>query len=325
MERRVAVLLVEGYTDSTLAVLMDVLRAANALAGPTFRVTLCSAEGGPLTAASGLTSASTRTLRSARNADVVVLPGIWAESPREIDAVLARGETQALARAAKSAHARGALVAASCSGVFVLADAGVLDGARATTAWWLAPHLRRRCPRVEVDAKASLVVGSNVVCAGAVFGVADLALHLVARFLGPAIAHRCANVLLLAPHPSQAPYMAVHQLGHNDRVVRDAETWVRANLARAFDVRELARGVGTSPRTLARRLDAAVGMSPIRFVQHLRVEMAVHLLHTTRRGIDEIARDVGYADANTLRRLLRRDAHATPRELRARRPTRVAS
>lgn len=102
-------------------------------------------------------------------------------------------------------------------------------------------------------------------------------------------------------------------------MVRRAETWARAHLAEGFDMSTLARRAGASPRTLARRLDAALGLSPIGFVQRLRVETAVHLLETSRLSLDDIGARVGYADANTLRRLVRRDTGLSPRDLRNRR------
>jgi transcriptional regulator GlxA family with amidase domain len=172
---------------------------------------------------------------------------------------------------------------------------------------------------VQVDAAAALVAHERLLTAGAVFAIADLALHLVARFAGPSIAHRCAGLLLLDEHPSQTPYMAVHQLGANDRLVRSAEAWIRAHLADDFDIAQLSKSVGVSPRTLSRKLALAVGLSPIAFVQRVRVETAVHRLRTTRASIEEISASVGYADTGTLRRLIRRETHTSPRELRRRR------
>ncbi|MEZ4360810.1 MAG: helix-turn-helix domain-containing protein [Kofleriaceae bacterium] len=160
------------------------------------------------------------------------------------------------------------------------------------------------------------MVHGRVLTAGAVFGMADLALHLVTRFAGPATARLTSRLLLLDTHPSQAAYMAVHHLTSDDPVVRRAEAWIRAHLAEAFDIPTLARRVGVSARTLARRVAAAVGKSPLGFVQQLRVETAVHLLESTRMSLQQISEKVGYADANTLRRLLAREAQASPRELR---------
>jgi len=113
--------------------------------------------------------------------------------------------------------------------------------------------------------------------------------------------------------------MALGSLQRDDAVVRRAETWARAHLADGFDIATLARRAGASPRTLARRLAAALDLSPIAFVQRLRVETAVHLLETSRLTLDEISARVGYADPNTLRRLVHRATGLSPREVRRRR------
>lgn len=319
MPARVVLLLTEGFTDSGLSVMVDVLRAANSIAGNAFEIVLASAKGGPVLSASGLVTASTRSVRAVTNADVVLVLGLWVESSHALDAALERPQVRVLVRAVTKAVERGALVGASCAGVFLLAEAGVLANRRATTTWWLASHLQTRHPSVRVDAEAALVTDRKLLTSGAVFGVADLALHLVARSLGPRVAHRCANLLLLDRHPSQAPYMAVHQLSTDDPLVRSAEKWARAHLPERFSIARLAKGVGTSQRTLTRKLAAAVGQSPLAFVQRIRVETAVFLLRTSSRSLDQISDDVGYEDASTLRRLLRREARASPRELRLRR------
>ena len=244
--------------------------------------------------------------------------GIERQVIADPDAALEREDVRHLVRAVASGHARGAIVGAACSGAFLLAEAGVLDGRQATTTWWLAPHLKRRRPQVTVSAEKALVVDGRVLCAGAVFAQADLALHLVSRFAGPTVARRCSDLLLLDRHASQAPYMAVRHLASNEPTVRRAEAWVRAHLAERFDVAAVARHAGTSPRTLARRLTEAVGVSVIGFVQRVRVETATHLLETTRLSLGEISARVGYDDPNTLRRLIERETKTSPREVRRR-------
>jgi transcriptional regulator GlxA family with amidase domain len=329
MEKRVALVVVDGFTDSGLSVAVDVLRAANALVArdgkaPVFHIDVASPRGGRVRAASDLELAATKTLAVVRRADVVIVSGVWLADADQVDGSLARDDVKRVVRAVAAAHDRGALVGGSCSGVFVLAEAGLLDGRRATTTWWLAPHLKRRWPAVEVNAEQALVIDGRILCAGAVFAQADLALHLVSRFAGPAVARRCSNVLLLDPHASQAPYMTMRQLAANDPTVLRAEAWVRAHLTERFDVAAVARHAGTSPRTLGRRLQAAVGRSVIGFVQRLRVEVATHLLETSRLSLGEISARVGYDDPSTLRRLIERETSASPRELRRRKQGRAA-
>lgn len=321
VQRRIAILVRHGFADSGLAVALDVFRAANSLAiraakPAPFVVDVVTARGGPVRAASGLELRSTHAIGRARRADVVMVPGVWVEHAAELDRLLEQPESRALIRAVAAAHARGALVASSCGGAFVLADAGLLDGKAATTTWWLAAHLTRRHPRVQLDPSRALVSEGRVLTGGAVFAQADVALAIVARFAGPALARQCSRVLLLDTHASQAPYMAVEHLRTDDRTVRRAEAWIRAHLADPISIPALARHLATSPRTLARRLEAAVGLSPVAFVQRLRVESAVYLLRTTKHSLAEIAARVGYSDPGALRRLIQRETNASPRDLR---------
>jgi transcriptional regulator GlxA family with amidase domain len=323
MQRRVVILLLEGFTDSGLSVALDVLRTANALArragrAEPFRTRVAGLVRGAVTAASGVVVQATATVGSVRRADIVLVPGLWVEDATSLDARLARPDVARAARALAAAHRGGAIVGSSCSAAFVLAEAGLLDGKPATTTWWLAPQLQRRRPKVEVCADQSLVAAGRVLTAGAAFAMADLALHLVTRFAGPAAARLTSRLLLLDPHPSQAAYMAMQHVSSDDPLARRAERWIRAHLARDFDVATLAREVGASARTLARHLDAALGKSPLALVQQLRVEQAVHLLETTTLSLQQVSERVGYGDATTLRRLLRRDLQTSARDLRQR-------
>ncbi len=121
----------------------------------------------------------------------------------------------------------------------MLAEAGLLDGREATTAWWLGPHLKRRRPQVDVNVERSLIVRERVLCAGAVLAQADLALYLVLGSPGRRRLAAATGLLLLDTHASQAPYMALQHLAASDPTVRRAETWVRAHLADDFDVATL--------------------------------------------------------------------------------------
>jgi transcriptional regulator GlxA family with amidase domain len=144
----------------------------------------------------------------------------------------------------------------------------------------------------------------------------DLALWLIRR-VSPQLASLTAQYLIVDSRPSQSVYALTDHLVHADPLVGTFESWARANLARGFSLDDAARAVGASKRTLARRLRVVLGKSPLEYVQTLRVERAVHLLKTTRAGVDEIAARVGYADGVTLRTLLRRRLHAGVKDIRA--------
>ena len=197
-------------------------------------------------------------------------------------------------------------IAASCTGVFVLAQAGVLDDVSATTTWWLAASLAALFPRVRVDRDAMVVEEHGRVTAGASLAQLDLMLHLIAREAGPALASLVARYLVVDERPSQARYIVPSHLARSSTEVAAAERWVRTHLGEPFGIPELARSVGTSPRTLARRIVEATGSGPLAFVRRIRVDAARHLLATTRLPVDQVAARVGYEDPASLRRAFAR-------------------
>ncbi len=315
----------DGVTDSGVSVALDVLRAANALSArfglpAPFSVRVVGARGPTVTTAAGIVLRVGGTLRQLQTSDVVLVPGCWTEAPEDVDRLLARDDVARVATALRRAHDRGVIVGASCTGSFVLAAAGLLDGRKATTTWWLADVLRARYPCVDVTEHQTLIVDGTLLCAGTVFAMADLALAVVARVAGPILAHQCMKVLLLDEHPSQAPYMALRQTTTDEPGLREAEAYARRHLARGVSVSQLARAAGMSTRTFARRVEAALGTTPLGFIQRLRLETATHLLETSPLSLSEIAARVGYRDAGTLRRLLRDKLDVAPRQLRRTRP-----
>ena len=206
-------------------------------------------------------------------------------------------------------------MAAACIGTFVMAESGLLDRHQATTTWWLAPLFRTRYPAVLLDESSMIVKSGKRVTAGAALSHMDLALWLI-RQRSPKLASLTAKYLIVDSRPSQSAYILSDHLMHTDPVVERFERWARARLGDEFSLDEAAKAVATSKRTLARRLQAVLGKSPLSFVQSLRVERAVHLLKTSQDSVDEIAARVGYADGVTLRTLLRRELGYGVREIR---------
>jgi transcriptional regulator GlxA family with amidase domain len=209
-------------------------------------------------------------------------------------------------------------VGAACIGTFVLASAGLLDGQKATTTWWLAPHFRSLFPAVLLDDSRMVVESGRLVTAGAALAHVDLALWFV-RQKSPALADLTARYLVVDPRPSQSVFAISDHLAHHDPVVSRFEGWARVHLAERFSLGAAARSVGASERTLTRRLQRVLGKSPLSYVRDLRVERALHLLHTSDASIEDIAQQVGYGDGVTLRTLLRRKTGRGIRDLRSRR------
>ena len=315
-------MVLEGFTDSGLGVALDVLRAGNALSlragkrAPFEVEVLTPRADRRVRAASGLETRVHGTVARLTRCDVVLVPGCWLEGGEGVAALLARAEAVKVIAELERAAERGALIGASCAGTFLLAATGRLDGGVATTTWWLAEAFRARFPGVKLDVERTLTAQGRLLCAGTVFAMADLALSIVSRIAGPALARQCMRVLLLDRHASQAPYMVLRDMVHDEPVVQAAERWVRKHLAETVRVEHLARAVGASPRTLARRLDETLGTTPLGFIQRMRLEAATHLLESSKASLEEIAARVGYRDAGTLRRLMRRKLGSRPSELR---------
>lgn len=177
---------------------------------------------------------------------------------------------------------------------------------RATTSWFLGPEFLKRYPTVALDLDTMVVVDGNLVTAGAAFAHIDLALSLV-RSISPDLAQHVAKLLIIDERPSQAAFVAYEHLRHEDPIVVELERFVRARLDEPFNVAFVAQSLGTSRRTLERRVRAALNLTPLGFVQRLRIERARHLSATTDLTSAEIALRVGYANAETLRSLLRRE------------------
>jgi transcriptional regulator GlxA family with amidase domain len=172
-------------------------------------------------------------------------------------------------------------------------------------------------PAVRLDTAELVLTDGLWTTAGAAMAQMDLTVGLVARYAGARIAETCARKMILDERRSQAPYMAMSLLAASDDGVARAAAWARPRLSEGIGVSDLARALGQSPRTFSRRIVAATGLSPIRFLQQLRVERAIELIEATALSFEEIAYRVGYSDPSTLRSLVRRGAGAGPRELRA--------
>jgi transcriptional regulator GlxA family with amidase domain len=223
------------------------------------------------------------------------------------------------------AASAGAELTSSCTGGLLLASTGLLSGRRATSAWWLAPVFREMYPDVQLDTRELVLTDGPFTTAGAAMAQMDLTVGLVARYAGAEIADACARRMLLDERRSQAPYLAVGLLAASDAAVDRAAAFARSRLGSPLSVNDLAMAAGVAPRTFARRVARATGLSPVQFLQRLRMERALELIETTSLPFDAIAYQVGYAEPSTLRGLIRRAMGMGPREVRAKaRPARTA-
>jgi transcriptional regulator GlxA family with amidase domain len=319
---RIAVLVLHDVFDSGLTGVLDVLKAANDLRRcipqppPPWEVTAVGFDSTVRTSC-GLT-VDTEPVDRAEDCDLLLLPAVATAHPHGLVPWLEGAATAGVRDLVVRARARGAQLAASCTSTFLLAETGVLDGLRATTAWQLAPLFRERYPEVALDEQHMVTSCEGITTAGAAFSALDLALSLVRRS-SPTLGDLVADNLIIDERPAQATYTMPRALIHSDPVVAAFEDWVRRHLSRPVTLDDAARAVGVSKRTLQRRTQAVLGISPVHFVQDLRIEQAIHLLRSTDESIDVIAHRVGYESAGTLRVLLRERTGRTVGQHRGRR------
>ena len=315
---RVAVLALDHVFDTGLATVLDAFQTANelgalsGLSSPRFDVTVVGVRKHVRTSL-GLTVPVCAPGK--RAPDCVVVPAIGFKMPDTLQRALLRPDIRDAAALLRHWAGRGATMSAACIGTFVLAESGLLDDRDATTTWWLAPLFRTRYPDVRLDESHMLVKSGSIVTAGAALSHMDLALWLI-RQQSPKLAALTAKYLIVDSRPSQSAYVLTDHLIHSDPLVEKFERWARSRLAHGFSLDEAAKVAATSKRTLARRMQAVLGKSPLSYFQSLRVERAVHLLKTSDETVDEIAARVGYADGVTLRTLLRRRLGSGIKEIR---------
>lgn len=283
----------------SVALTRDLIRTAN-------RIALTLGHAPPFAGSEGRVAS-----RAGTPPGVLILPGMGCIDEAELTRFLASAAAQRAVERVRAAAAAGALLVSSCAGVALLAEAGVLDGRRATTSWFLMPVLARRYPRVRFLPADMVVEDGPCLTGGAALAQGDVMLALLRRIASPSVADLTGRYLLLDQRRSQTPYLSVSALAGNDPLLQRAEAWIRGNLPRAFDVAELAAALGLTPWTLARRVRATTGLSPTRMVDRLRADEARRRLAGGER-IGEIARDLGYTDPSALRRLLKRAGAAAP-------------
>lgn len=313
----VSIIALEGALASSVAITIDVLAMANVV---------CVNSGRPPAFSVRLHGSGAHLFRPFLAApegahtepEVVIVPAQGFSKAASYADRLAAEDAAAARSLIVHAAGTGAHVASSCTGTLLVAGTGLLDGRRATTAWWLAPAFRELFPAVRLDTAELVSSDGAFTTAGAAMAQMDLMVGLIARYAGAEVAEGCTRKMLLDERRSQVPYMAVGLMAASNDGVAKAAAWARPRLGDGVGVADLARAAGQSPRTFSRRVASATGLSPIQFLQQLRVERAVELIETTGLPFEEIAYRVGYSDPSTLRGLIRRGAGLGPRDLRAR-------
>jgi transcriptional regulator GlxA family with amidase domain len=319
----VGLLALDGAMLASFAGPIDLIGVAQKLAqlrdpqrAPRISTVLLGARGQREVGASGymLGGVQTRVL----DPDLVIVPGFMHGSSNDVLAKLADSgpEVELL----RQLHGRGVRLAGACCGAFLLAEAGLLDGRRATTAWWLDNLFRKRYPQVQLDIEQMVVEDGPFATCGASSAILDYVLRLIGREIDEDLAQQTARMLLLDPgRQSQAPYVSL-ALREKPRhsLSEKAEQFLQRELHRSLSVAELALHCDTSERSLHRHFRANYGVGPLEHIQHMRVERAKALLESTHLSFDEVVERCGYSDVSSFRKLFKRATSMTPVDYRER-------
>ncbi|MEV4615054.1 helix-turn-helix domain-containing protein [Kitasatospora sp. NPDC049258] len=301
----VAIAVTDGMLHFELAVAQEVFGSLpDGVPGPWYEVTVC----GPAPVQVGRFRLEPDLgLDRLRDADTVIVPG-WADVDRAPPAELVD--------AVRAAHRAGARVASLCTGAFVLAAAGLLDGRRATTHWAHTAVLAARHPGVEVDPDVLYVDNGSVLTSAGKAAALDLCLHLVRLDRGSSVANAAARRLVVPPLRAggQAQFVTtpVPARDDHDHLLAALLPWVLERLDRPLTVEDLARRARVSSRHLGRLFRAATGTTPLQWLLTQRIRRAQELLENTDDGIDAVAAATGMGTATTLRRHFNRTVGVPP-------------
>lgn len=241
-------------------------------------------------------------------------------APGSLHKLLEPGEVEPYARWLLDRHAHGTVLASNCGGAFALAATGLLAGRPATTHWFFAEQFRTRFPDVRLEVDRMVIDDGDIVTAGGLMAWTDLGLRIVERLLGPTVMMETARFLLIDPSGREQKNYAsfAPKLTHGDEAILRVQHWLQARGPGPVAVPEMAGEARMEERTFQRRFKAGTGMTPVEYVQHLRVGKARELLEFTRRTVDQIAWAVGYEDAAAFRKLFHRIIGLSPHEYRQR-------
>ena len=282
--------------------------------GRHFNVRIDSPDGQPIRCINGIQIAAQLSYADIQQVDAIIVPTIGGP----IDEVLTQNPE--LLALLQHANQQGWTIAGNCTGNFLLAEAGILNGRCATTHWGFKQQFAERYPTVKLTAEQLITRDEHIYCAGGGLAWFDLGLHMIERFVGFEVALQTAKAFVIDyRRDSQLSYSLMRLAKpHKDELVKQVQEWLQAHYAQRFTLDELAQRFNVSKRTLIRRFNAALDSPPNAYLQSLRIEAAQKLLEETEFSVDLVMSQVGYEDASSFRRLFRNRTGVTPTEYRKR-------
>jgi AraC family transcriptional regulator, transcriptional activator FtrA len=309
--RTVAAVIDQGALTFDLAIPCEVFGLDRSdIVDPWYEFLLVAAGDTPVRTQTGFLIDTPHRLAELERADTIVVPG-WSDPDEP--------PSPELSAALVAAHDRGARIVSLCTGAFVLAHAGLLDGRRATTHWMYADQLRERFPAIDLDPQVLYVVDDRVMTSAGTAAGIDLCLHLVSIDHGLDVAATVARRIVMPVFRAggQAQYVD-EPIGRETgpHVLSELLDWARSRISEGVSVDDLATRGAMSTRTLNRRFQAALGMPPGEWLQRERLRFAQRLLETTDAPLAAVARSAGYDSATTMRAQFASRLRTSPRAYR---------
>lgn len=330
----VALLMADQCSSTSVAAALEFFETANVLhhyaqdkqarqqAGstPLFHLHTASMDGQPVACTGGLRLTPDWDIADLPPCELIVVPGFMFN----ILGVLPRLST--MIDWLRQQHQQGRYIASLCTGAFVTAQAGLLDGRSATTHWAFSEQFARRFPKIRLHTERTVTDDGQLLCSGGSTSCSDLLLHLIRKFASPQLAAECAKKLLVdVTARSQMPYSSTtFKKNHSDAEVLRLQIWLEKHLSSPVQLEQLAEQFGLSPRNLIRRFKDATGQTPMQYLQELRIEKAKLLLETSEDAFEQITLQVGYEDGNSFRRLFKQRVGLAPSAYRKRFASRPA-
>jgi transcriptional regulator GlxA family with amidase domain len=314
------VIVLENAYASSVAQTLDMLAATAKVSRkeskPLTEWRVCSPNSGQVRLSNGLSLTANPLPKTCKVNDICVIPGLGVDDPELAIKRVMQSDADKLKRwLARAAQAK-VTIYASCSAVLMLGCSGLLAKRKVTTSWWLGGLLAQIEPLAKIDVGRMVLDHGNIVTAGAAMAQADLMLWLIKRHFGLALADQVSRFVLASQRNSQAAFMLPSAYTSGDEFIRRVSDRLRSALPDPPSMKALAAEMAMTERTLARRVMAAIGKTPLSLLQGIRLHHAQTLLESSKLSVDEIAVRVGYQDGTALRRLIKKSAHVVPSQFR---------